>query len=143
EHTELTARVVVAVVGVRREHDAEAEIISRGLAQDLGKDRNHLCAPEKLILDVDEPAGVAKGSHVRLEDTEVATRQGFVRVFRDGAHELHATGPSGRWGGNRREAFPGGGLPAQGEMCCDVCHRGAAEAGDGIMPAQSAATGMW
>jgi hypothetical protein len=45
EHTELTARVVVAVVGVRREHDAEAEIISRVLAQDLGKHRNHLCAP--------------------------------------------------------------------------------------------------
>lgn len=45
EHTELTARVVVAVVGVRREHDAEAEIISLVLAQDLGKHRNHLCAP--------------------------------------------------------------------------------------------------
>jgi hypothetical protein len=72
QESELSPRVVVAVVGMPRENDAETKIVTRWLQQLLAEDRNHLPTPEELILEIDEAAGASQRADVGLEDAEVA-----------------------------------------------------------------------
>src|SRR4029079_15749785 len=115
EDAELSARVVAAVVRIRRKQNDGAEVVARRLAQLRREDLDQLWRPEELALDVDEPLNGAKRTHVALEDRELAQRQTVVEVVRHSAPELDRVA-TGLRGLDRRQGAP----PPQTEVLGDI-----------------------
>jgi hypothetical protein len=64
EPAELSARVVLAVVRLRREKDQEPEVVVGRSAQLLLEHRDDFRRPEELVLEVDEPLRRAESAEV-------------------------------------------------------------------------------
>ena len=140
QESELSPRVVVAVVGMPRENDAETKIVTRWLQQLLAEDRNHLPTPEELILEIDEAAGASQRADVGLEDAEVAAWHRFVGSFRHGADHLDPAVAGVRGRVHTGEVLSGRGLPAHREMGADIRNRGTCELCCRVMPPERAAS---
>ena len=97
-----------AVVRARGQHDDDAEVVGRRLAE-LGREHvDDLGRPEELALEVHEPPRGAQRAHVGLEDPEVAVADEVVLALGDRADDLDlgvARGLDGR-GAARRAAPP-------------------------------------
>ena len=76
EATELTARVVLAALRLRRQKDDDSELVARRPAQLVLQHGDDLGRPQELALQIDERARAPQRTQVRLEDPEVTARDG-------------------------------------------------------------------
>ena len=138
EHAELAARVVAAVVRLRRKQDEDAEVGVRRLAQLPDEDLGQLGRPEKLALEIDEPLRRAKRALVALENRELTARKTVVEPLGHGAHELRLD--AARRGGRSRRVERA--RPAKAEVLRDVVDERAFDTHARVVPADARAAPM-
>ena len=130
--------VVLAVVGLGREQDHQPKRIPRRGLELVGQEVDDLGRPQELVLEIDELLGLAQGARVGLEDPELAVGDPVIHALGDRPHDLHGVLPGLGHGRRLRSPVAGQLLPAQIEVRGDVGHRGTAQAGAHVVPAEAA-----
>jgi hypothetical protein len=139
---EHAAGVLLAVVGLGRQHDDDPQAVARRTAQLLGEHSDDLGRPEELGLQVHQLAGRAKRPHVGLQDPEGPIAKPVVDMLGNRAQQLDRRVSGAHRRRDRGQLLARHLRPAQIEVLGDVGDDRAAKFRAGIVPAEPPAGRM-